>query len=919
MLSKIIIPVTNKQYLFIVALLFLLSDAKISAKSVFMVEETSKEACTHALQNNPPIALCQPSHTISLDYDNPSIDLAPEDIDDGSYDPDGGNVMLSLSNNNSLSLGSNFVTLVVTDGNNNTDECETHVIVTPDYGAASSLNPSSTSTFEIDYSGTYEDYYIPYEGNNTDLTFTLNGGDGGWAKLNGTFCAENCKSRGGYGAKVEATFKIGCSSGQLEPGGIIRFVVGEKGEKHNGTEVLCAGGANGSGGGGTGILYKAPDDSDWTILVVAGGGGGAYQGMVGGGCVDSSSGRDGNTNINGDATEGKGSIYPGEAGSNGDGGGYEPGDPESNFSQYSGCGAGYLTNGANCQCLLDDEDQYGGGKAGGTTGGAGGSKEGLDCAQGRSGGFGFGGGGLARDSGGGGGGYSGGGAGGSASGGGGGGSYVNTTYTSTYSLTTESYDDNPENGYVQYKFSSSSSFSSQTTASCIAMNTLSVELDENGEAILFPYEIDNGSANSCSVGPLFFTFNLFNEYLALDCDDVGTVSINLYSHSYIEPFMSGFYNYYGSDNCSTTITVIENEAPTAICKDFTAKLGSDGTITISPQDINDGSSDNCSIQTYALDNDYFDCEDVGNSYTVTLTLQDAGGNSSSCSATVTVDLDESLGFNPCCEAPVAVCQDITVNLDSDGTYTLTSGEVDGGSTADCGLENMVLDISSFDCDDIGSHTVQLTITDVEGTAASCTATVTVEDNSSPIASCLSNTTLLLLDENGTVSIANDELDNNSYDNCGIASISLNQTTFDCDDQGYLTLTQTVTDNEGNTAECTAEVQIKDEIDPIMLCEDLTIYLDENGEASITLDDIAGSSTDNCSIEEMTLTAGDIHYTCNDVGTNSVTVEGKDIGDNSSSCSATVTVIDEAPPLCTVPGYHCCFRRQWRGYDKYIRY
>ena len=37
-----------------------------------------------------------PSYTILLDYDNPSIDLAPEDIDDGSYDPYGGNVMLSI-------------------------------------------------------------------------------------------------------------------------------------------------------------------------------------------------------------------------------------------------------------------------------------------------------------------------------------------------------------------------------------------------------------------------------------------------------------------------------------------------------------------------------------------------------------------------------------------------------------------------------------------------------------------------------------------------------------------------------------------------------------------------------------------------------------------------------------------------------
>ena len=888
---KIISQIDNKRFFPIIFLLSFLSASNLTAKSVFTPDEVEKEAsysCAHVLRNTAPVAQCVPSYTIQQDYNSTSISLAADDIDDGSYDPDGGGVQLSLSNN-TLSLGSNYVTLTVTDGGLSTDQCETHVIVLPDYGSASSFSPGNSSTYEIDYSGTYEDFYIPYEGSNSEITFVLNGGDGGWAKLAGTFCAETCKSRGGYGAKVEVTFEVGCSTGQLEPGGIIRFIVGEKGEKHNGTEVLCAGGANGSGGGGTGLLYKAVDDTDWTILAVAGGGGGAYQGMVGGGCVDSSSGRDGGTNINGDASDGKGSIYPADGGSNGDGGGYMPGTEDS-FSQYSGCGGGYLTDGANANCLIDDEDQYGGGKAGGTTGGAGGNKEGLDCAQGRSGGFGYGGGGLARDAGGGGGGYSGGGAGGSASGGGGGGSYVNTSYTSTYSLTTESYDDNPENGYIKYNFSSSSSYSSQTTASCIGANTLTVELDGNGEAILFPYDVDNGSSNSCATGTLYFTFNLFQEYLEFDCDDIGTQTINLYTHSNVEPFSFGFYNYYGSDNCSTTITVTETEAPTANCKNYTAKLGSDGTVTISPQDVNNGSSDNCGISSYSLDNDYFDCDDVDGTYTVTLTVQDAAGNSSSCTASVTVDIDESLGFNPCCDLPVAVCQDISVTLENDGTYTLDPSEVDGGSSAECNVADLSLDEDSFDCNSTGNQTVTLTVTDDDGQTGTCNATVTVNEHSTIYPNCKNAT--VSLDANGTVSITTSDIDNGSIFGCtGTPTLSLSQTDFDCDDVGVNTITLTV-DNSNTTATCTAAVTVNDEIAPNANCQNITVYLDSNGEVNLADDAVNNGSTDNCSIASFSLSQ--TYFDCDDTGNHTATLSVTDEANNTSTCTATVTVADNTP-------------------------
>lgn len=53
-----------------------------------------------------------------------------------------------------------------------------------------------------------------------------------------------------------------------------------------------------------------------------------------------------------------------------------------------------------------------------------------------------------------------------------------------------------------------------------------------------------------------------------------------------------------------------------------------------------------------------------------------------------------------CVAPTAVCQDITVNLDGTGNYTMAASEIDGGSSVDCGPMSLSADITSFSCSDI---------------------------------------------------------------------------------------------------------------------------------------------------------------------------------------------------------------------------
>ena len=85
--------------------------------------------------------------------------------------------------------------------------------------------------------------------------------------------------------------------------------------------------------------------------------------------------------------------------------------------------------------------------------------------------------------------------------------------------------------------------------------------------------------------------------------------------------------------------------------------------------------------------------------------------------------------------PIVVCQDITVQLDATGNATITSGDIDNGSSDNCGIASMVLDNYSFDCTNIGLNVVNLIVTDSCGNVSSCGATVTVEDNIPPVITC----------------------------------------------------------------------------------------------------------------------------------------------------------------------------------------
>ena len=118
----------------------------------------------------------------------------------------------------------------------------------------------------------------------------------------------------------------------------------------------------------------------------------------------------------------------------------------------------------------------------------------------------------------------------------------------------------------------------------------------------------------------------------------------------------------------------------------------------------------------ALSQTSFSCMDVG-ANDVTVTVTDASGNMSDCISVVTV-IDDA--------APICVANDVTVYLDAAGVATADSTLIDGGTSDNCGSFTFELDNEDYTCDDLGSNTVNITVSDGLNVTM-CTAMVTVLD------------------------------------------------------------------------------------------------------------------------------------------------------------------------------------------------
>ncbi len=400
----------------------------------------------------------------------------------------------------------------------------------------------------------------------------------------------------------------------------------------------------------------------------------------------------------------------------------------------------------------------------------------------------------------------------------------------------------------------------------IVTQNITVQLDALGKATISVTEIDNGSSDNCAIDKITLDKTDF------DCSNVGANTVTL---TVLD--VNG-----NSDSKTATVTVEDKIKPIVITQNITVQLDALGKATITETQIDNGSSDNCVIDKVTLDKTDFDCSNVG-ANTVTLTVLDVNGNSDSKTAIVTVE--DQL-------KPIVISQNVTVQLDALGKAVITATEIDNGSTDNCAIDKMTLDKTDFNCSNVGANTITLTVLDVNGNSDSKTAIVTIEDQVKPIV--ITQNITVELDALGKATITESQINNGSTDNCEIATMTLDKTTFDCSNIGDNNVTLNLTDKSGNSASGTAVVTVKDLIAPTVITQNITVQLDTTGNTVVIPALINNGSTDNCGIAAITLDK--TTFDCSNIGDNTVTLTVIDVNGNSASKTATVKVEDQLKPI-----------------------
>lgn len=167
---------------------------------------------------------------------------------------------------------------------------------------------------------------------------------------------------------------------------------------------------------------------------------------------------------------------------------------------------------------------------------------------------------------------------------------------------------------------------------------------------------------------------------------------------------------------------LEKDLPTAICQNNTVYLDTDGMVSISTATVDDGSFDECGIQSMTVSPNSFDCGDIGEQLVI-LTVTDLHNNTSTCSSKITI-ADNS---PPSIQCP----NNITLTANSSNCSAIATW-AEPAINENCSLSQSGSDINSGASFPLGNTIVTYTASDNSGNTNSCTFSVTVLPPSMPL-------------------------------------------------------------------------------------------------------------------------------------------------------------------------------------------
>ena len=413
-----------------------------------------------------------------------------------------------------------------------------------------------------------------------------------------------------------------------------------------------------------------------------------------------------------------------------------------------------------------------------------------------------------------------------------------------------------------------------TQPAVVIGQNLTLQLDASGQATTTALAVDNGSFDNCGIALVSISQSTFS------CADTAAPQIITL---YVEDVSGNI------DSTTVLMTIEDNVAPTVVTTNFTVGLDSFGFASILADSIDDGSSDNCSIESIWLDQNTFSCANVNNPVTITLFVRDVSGNINFGTAVVTV-IDTI--------APQIVVQNDTAYLDSMGTVSIAATLLNNGTWDSCGVNYLTLSQGAFDCSDFGTQTIIFSATDFNGNTSTANVDITILDMIAP--TIIIQDLIVYLDSFGVASITADSVDIGTWDSCGMASIIIDSSSFNCANHNdTLPVIFTATDIHGNVSFDTATFYIYDTLAPFIFAHSDTFYLDSAGQYVVSYTQLNDSTSDNCGVDSMYLS--DTLFTCLTVDSIvNIWFYAHDIHGNLDSLELDITMLDTIRPQFLCP-------------------
>jgi hypothetical protein len=215
-------------------------------------------------------------------------------------------------------------------------------------------------------------------------------------------------------------------------------------------------------------------------------------------------------------------------------------------------------------------------------------------------------------------------------------------------------------------------------------------------------------------------------------------------------------------------------------------------------------TDNCSTPTVTYTEVRTNGRSVNNYIlTRTWTATDACSNASSKTQVITVQDTQS---------PVITSMPANINVNTDNNVCGAVINFAATATDVCGPVVISYSQNPGTVFATGTTVVTVSAKDPSGNATVRSFTITVTDRQLP--TVITKNITVNLDVNGKVTIAAADVNNGSYDACGIATMSVSPNTFNCSNIGNNTVTLTVTDVNGNVSRATAVVTVQDKLGPV---------------------------------------------------------------------------------------------------------